>query len=348
MSQQPQPLPDEPTPAPRSGGPRTPEGKDTLPPQRPEARPPAKVLTPDEMIDDVMNRTADFAKEFQPRTTYQEWLVGEIALATVRIDRCAALSIVDLQRRINHAGPCWDLDRRRDVAALGAGLKTRSGPRPARPWKRPPRRRLADQALGRPGQVLERLGDWNDAQQRLALDLLGTPPELRSGRRRPPRTGRPPAASSRGSSTGSGPAGFVPERSGRRPAHPGRLRHADDRRPDHANLQRYERSRRRALHWAHAELQRLQAEPAEPPVPAQEPQPEPVPTRDVDDSFRDLLRRPDDGPERPRCRAAPHAEAPAPGPTSTWTSRSSRPDRATAPRRRLARRGPQPGLIAIE
>jgi hypothetical protein len=44
--------------------------------------------------------------------------------------------------------------------------------------------------------------------------------------------------------------------------------------PTTANLRRYEQSCRRALHWARAELQRLQADPAE----AHEPAPDPVPT----------------------------------------------------------------------
>src|SRR4051794_21702273 len=90
MSQQPTPHPDEPTPAQRPGGPKTPEGKARSRRNALKHGLRAKVLTPDAMIDDVRNRTTDFTREFRPTTTYQEWLVGEIALATVRIDRCAA------------------------------------------------------------------------------------------------------------------------------------------------------------------------------------------------------------------------------------------------------------------
>src|SRR3954451_3116613 len=105
MSQPPPTLSDVPAPATRSGGPKTPEGKERSRRNALKHGLRAKVLVPDEMIEDVRNRTADFAREFQPRTTYQEWLVGEIALATVRIDRFAALSIVALQRRTNHRRP---------------------------------------------------------------------------------------------------------------------------------------------------------------------------------------------------------------------------------------------------
>ena len=277
MSHEPQTLPDAPTPAPRSGGPKTPEGKERSRRNALKHGLRAKVLTPNEMIDDVMNRTCDFAKEFQPRTVYQEWLVGEIALATVRIDRCAALSIVDLQRRMNHTDPCWDLDQRRDVAALGAGLK-----------RDPARIRAALEAT-RHGvnwliahwdglaQTLQSLGDWDDDQQRLALDLLGTPPELRRGSRQLPEPADLPA--------------FVQGQIARlRGLQESYLNDQDDDQrtlagfgmatvddPTTANLRRYERSHRRTLRWAQAELKRLQAEPAEPTEHAQEPPPQPKP-----------------------------------------------------------------------
>ena len=273
MSQPPQPIPSEPTPAPRAGGPRTPEGKQRSRRNALKHGLRATVLTPDEMIDDVIHRTVDFVKELQPRTVYQEWLVSQIALATVQLDRCAALGILDLQRRINNAGPCWDLDRRRDVGALAAGLK-----------HNPARVRRALEAT-RHGvdwllehwnglaEVLNDVGAWDEAQQRLALDLLGTPPELRSGRRCLPEPADLPS--------------FVQEQISRlRGLQESYLNDQDDDQrtlagfgmatvddPTTANLRRYERSHRRTLRWAQAELKRLQAEPAEPPATAPEPQP---------------------------------------------------------------------------
>ena len=301
MSQRPMSNTDEPTPAPSAGGPKTPEGKQRSRRNALKHGLRAKVLIPDEMIDDVMNRTTDFAKEFRPTTTYQEWLVGEIALATVRIDRCAALSIVDLQRRTNNAEPCWDLDRRRDVAALGAGLK------------RDPARVLPALEATRHGvnwliehwdglaQVLVSLGDWDDEQRRLALDLLGTPAELRDGHRRlPGPADLPEFVQGQISRLRGLQDSYLNDQDEDQRTQAGfGMPTTDD--PTTANLQRYERSCRRALRWARGELRRLQAEPADPPEPdpRPEPQPEPVRPRNGFDQLQDLIA---DGQKIPRFR----------------------------------------------
>jgi hypothetical protein len=292
MRPQPQPIPSEPPPTTRSGGPKTPEGKERSRRNALKHGLRAKVLTPDEMIDDVITRTADFAKELQPRTAYQEWLVAQIALATVQLDRCAALGIVDLQRRINHAEPCWELDRRRDVAALGARLKhdpvrvlraleaTRHGVE----W-------LLDHWIGL-SRVAPDGGRWDEAQTRLALDLLGTPPEQRQIRYLPGPTEVPQ---------------FVAEQMVRLLGlKQSSLNDLDeDQRfqaslgmptghdPTTASLQRYERSCRRTLQWARGELQRLQAEPADSFTPDSKPEPElvpdPVPPRASSDPHRNVI-----------------------------------------------------------
>jgi hypothetical protein len=297
MSQQPQTRPDEPTPAPRSGGPKTPEGKERSRRNALKHGLRAKVLTPDEMIDDVMNRTVDFVKELQPRTVYQEWLVSQIVLATVQLDRCAALGIVDLQRRINHAEPCWELDRRRDIGALASGLKTN-----------PDRVQRALEAT-RHGvdwllehwdglaEVLDDVGAWDEAQTRLALDLLGTPPELRHIRRLPAPAELPHFVQEEISRLCGLQESFLNDLDDDQcfQASLGMPTGSD---PTSASLRRYERSCRRTLHWAQAELKRLQSEPAEPSAPAPqaqaqaqaqpEPVPEPCPPRDDSHPFPDL------------------------------------------------------------
>jgi hypothetical protein len=239
------------------------------------------------MIADVTNRTADFAKELRPTTTYQEWLVGEIALATVRIDRCAALSVVDLQRRRDMTPEAWDLQRRREVATLGSSLA-----------RDPARGRALLETTTHGVEwlvktwtdlivVFQCRGEWSLDQKDLALDLLGIPRELRrssagvpldvGGHCWLPKPADLPA--------------FVAEQIQRLRGLQASLLHDqdDDQRIYSAlglpvaedrpsrSLRRYEQSCRRSLRWAHVELKRLQAEPEAEPRPDTQPQTMPVP-----------------------------------------------------------------------
>src|SRR5262245_66408419 len=85
-----------PTARKRGGGPRTPEGKENS--KRNAVR---HSLTSEEVLTEELaavlaSRAVEFRAEFGPRTPYEDWLVGQIARATVQLDRCHELMLVDL------------------------------------------------------------------------------------------------------------------------------------------------------------------------------------------------------------------------------------------------------------
>src|SRR4051812_9614169 len=170
----------------RGGGPRTPEGKEQSKRNALKHGMRAKVLLPDDLAAAVAERTAELAGEFLPGSPYEEWLVGQMALASARLDRCAELAIADLRKTVDRALLCWEEDRRKAVEDLGARL-AKDPARVAQALGRS--RQGADWLLERwegLGEALGTNGGWDDAQRRLAFDLLGVAPELRNGSTRVP------------------------------------------------------------------------------------------------------------------------------------------------------------------
>src|SRR5947209_5440834 len=69
----------------RSGGPRTPEGKERSRRSALRHGLRAEVLLPDELVERVARRAEEMAAELKPETPYQHWLVGRAARASVQI-----------------------------------------------------------------------------------------------------------------------------------------------------------------------------------------------------------------------------------------------------------------------
>lgn len=165
----------------RVGGPKTPEGKARSRRNALKDGLRAKVVFPDEVAATVATRTTEFLDEFRPRTPYERFLVRDMALCSVQIELCGALSIVDLDRASNRAETFWDFDRRSMVKDLGARLAkdpsriahALRGCRQGADWLIERWEGLAD--------VLRTNGGWDEDQARLALDMLGVVPELRNG-----------------------------------------------------------------------------------------------------------------------------------------------------------------------
>ncbi len=167
----------------RGGGPRTPEGK--LRSRRNSLKHGlrSEVVLPADLAEALDRRTAEFTADFRPRTSYAAFLVRDMALASVRLDRCAEMCIVDDDRVRRRARLIWGHDRRMAVEGLGAKLAkdpTRVAPalrgcKQGADWLRERWESL--------GEILTNKGAWTDEQRRLAFDLLGVPPA--PARRRP-------------------------------------------------------------------------------------------------------------------------------------------------------------------
>ena len=324
----------DPTETPR-GGPRTPEGKERSRRNALKHGLRSKTLLPDDLADAVAARTIEFTTEFAPASPYENWLVGQQALAATRLDRCAELAIADLERRVDRALLFWDEDRRHVAEDLGAGL-ARDPSRVARALART--RQGADWLIERwegLGEALQAEGDWDDARRSLAFDLLGIPTALRKG-----RTVLPPAADA------TTMAALVARELARlREDQDVVLDRLDDAERGMAGsgmpmeedapsirLRRYESSCRRELRWTLAELRRVRAQ-APSALATPLPPPEQAPSAAVA------------GPAPPVVAARPRLELPPPpAPLPAAVPPVREPDRTTlcpppaAPRNRQARR----------
>lgn len=174
-------------PRPRSGGPRTPEGKARSRRNALKTGLRAKVVLPEDLAVDVAERATEFVVEFQPRTPYEKRLIRDMALASAQYDRCAELSIKDVARVADRAEFCWDVDRTIAVEDVGARLRSD----PSRVVARLRSTTHGADWLIRRWEILRddlrSTGAWDDDQRRLAFDLLGVPRECRTGFHTVPR-----------------------------------------------------------------------------------------------------------------------------------------------------------------
>ena len=127
----------------------------------------------------IARRTREWREALQPANPLLVWLVGQIAELSVRIEDCQRRHRARRDCLAQRAADCWDDDRRVEAERLGATLAAD----PARVS-----RVLQETMQGCQwmierwetlARVLETRGNWGDEQHRLALDLLGTPQELR-------------------------------------------------------------------------------------------------------------------------------------------------------------------------
>src|SRR5438270_6077738 len=91
----------------RGGGPKTPEGKARAKFNSMKHGLRAKVLLPAELVAAYEGHKAELTRQFAPATQYEAWLVGEMAMAMARLDRCANMSVCDLQRCLDIAAFDW-------------------------------------------------------------------------------------------------------------------------------------------------------------------------------------------------------------------------------------------------
>jgi hypothetical protein len=135
----------------------------------------AGIVLVDDDTDAVAQRLEDWRSAYKPEGAAQEWLYTQLVVQSVRVDRCQREEATLRAYQAERASLCWDEDRQLAAEILGDGLANKSSLTVAKlrqtkqgcEW-------LLERWCGL-GAVLARGGEWNRAQQQLALDLLGTP-----------------------------------------------------------------------------------------------------------------------------------------------------------------------------
>jgi len=127
--------------------------------------------------------TAAFKAQFQPEGEYPLWLVGQAALASLRIDRCQMMERALRDKAAMQAELGWGDDLRLEVVRLGQSISRTPEvvveqlrqTLPGCDWLMARWAMLAHAADCQKG--------WSPDQVRLAFDLLATPLEFREGAR---------------------------------------------------------------------------------------------------------------------------------------------------------------------
>src|SRR4051794_2309798 len=180
----------------RGGGPKTPEGKARAKLNSMKHGLRAKVLLPAELVAAYEAHKAELTRQFAQATQYEDWLVGEMALAMARLDRCANMAVCDLQRCLDIAAFDWDDDRKGWVEDLGRRL-SKDPSRVVHSLEQSTHG--ADWMIARwegIRGVLATGGEADEGLRGLAYDLLGGPLDLRSGAYRVPAAGNAAGLSS--------------------------------------------------------------------------------------------------------------------------------------------------------
>jgi hypothetical protein len=173
----------------RGGGPRTEAGKANSRRNAVKGSLRAKVVFSDEMAARIVERNRIFTAQYKPKNKYEQMLVTDMAIAKAKLDRCHELAIEDYSRCVLRALDFWDDDQE----ALALEI--------ARNLERQPERTIHALRQTKKGAELmitywagladaaRTNGGWDEAQQRLAYDLLAVRVELRSGSTRLPLAG---------------------------------------------------------------------------------------------------------------------------------------------------------------
>jgi hypothetical protein len=137
----------------------------------------------------IVERTKTFTQQYQPRNDHERMLISDMAIAKAKLDRCQELAIEDYSRCILRAHEFWDDDQEAQALEIAKNLE-----------RHPERTVHALRSTKKGAELMitywsgladaaRTNGGWDEAQQRLAYDLLSVRVELRSGSTRVPRGG---------------------------------------------------------------------------------------------------------------------------------------------------------------
>jgi hypothetical protein len=177
----------------RGGGPRSGSGKAQSRRNALKGSLRAKVVFTPDMAARIVERTKTFTDQYKPRNDYERMLIADMAVAKARLDRCQELAIEDYSRCILRAHEFWDDDQEARALEIAKNLE-----------RHPERTVHALRSTKKGAELMitywsdladaaRTNGGWDEAQQRLAYDLLAVRVELRSGSTRVPRGGNPEA-----------------------------------------------------------------------------------------------------------------------------------------------------------
>jgi hypothetical protein len=141
----------------------------------------AGIALPEDEQALIEQRKIEWREDFCPIDSREEWLFDQLVTASVQLDRCQREERAMQSALAARASTCWDDDRRLAAEVLAGGLAKKPS-LVSRQLRQTPQG--CDWLIERwetLGRILEIKGDWSEAQEALALDLLGTPLELRDG-----------------------------------------------------------------------------------------------------------------------------------------------------------------------
>ena len=129
----------------------------------------------------MQNRVTDFYGTLKPQNSFHVWLVEQISVVTLQIDRCQRIERRLRDRKALRASTFWDDDRQLEAVKLGGRIAV-DPETIARTLEQTPHG--CDWMMTR-WAMLARVADrdkgWTVEQKALAFDLLGTPAAFRSG-----------------------------------------------------------------------------------------------------------------------------------------------------------------------
>ncbi|MBX6315800.1 MAG: hypothetical protein IRY99_23240 [Isosphaeraceae bacterium] len=143
---------------------------------------PCEVVPPGEEMEAVAQRWAQRYASLGPWNAFEKWLLSQVAVMGVRLERLRQAEAAMRTRRAYRAVLCWDIDRQYEAAVLAEKL-------PKSPARFAHELRQSKQgvelmierweALDR---ILQHYGGWDRAHWLLAMNLLGEPVPGRTSR----------------------------------------------------------------------------------------------------------------------------------------------------------------------
>jgi hypothetical protein len=166
----------------KSTGPKTEEGKNRSRANSLKHGLCASAVVPED-LELLKRRSFECYDGLRPKDNYQGWIVDQVAVLSVRVDRCSRMERRARDKVCLRACLTWDDDR--NLEAISLGNRLASNPSEiVEVLKRTPHG--CDWLIDRWSRLADAARDsstWTDEQARLALDLLAVPSAFRSGRK---------------------------------------------------------------------------------------------------------------------------------------------------------------------